>query len=142
MWTLADQKLSAYVFSENRSSEVPFKILKSPLGKAIKYTLNQWEALTQFLATPIVPLDNNHAERLLRRVALARKTHMFTSADRGESYAVVLSLGQFCRLCGLNPEEYLSDVLLKGQTTPMSEVRSLLPTQWQSSTDRISHAWA
>ena len=113
-----------------------------PLGKAIKYALNQWEALTQFLTTPIVPLDNNHAERLLRRVALARKTSMFMSAGRGESYAVVLSLVQSCRLCGINPEEYLSDVLLRVQTTPMSEVRSLLPTQWQSSTDRISHAWA
>ena len=246
MWTLADQNLSAYVFSETRSSEVPFQLLKdangilmtdgyagynkvaqleewtrvgcmaharryfveafatapdeskeiidliaslyrieaevkrqklegteqhleirqqqsqpiilelkaildrknpqippkSPLGKAINYALKQWEPLTQFLSNSIIPLDNNHAERLLRRVALARKTSMFMSAGRGESYAVILSLVQSCRLCGINPEEYLSDVLLRVQTTPISQVRSLLPTQWQSSTDRISHAWA
>ena len=87
--------------------------------------------MTQFLSNPIIPLDNNHAERLLRRVALARKTSMFMSAGRGESYAVVLSLVQS-----------LSDVLLRVQATPMSEIRSLLPTLWQSSTDHISHAWA
>ena len=124
---------------EQKTSEVP---PKSPLGKAVTYALNQWEALTQFLSNAIIPLDNNHAEKLLRRVALARKTSMFMSAGRGESYAVVLPLVQSCRLYGINPEEYLSDVLLRVQTTPMSDVRSLLPTNWQSPADRIDHAWA
>ena len=32
MWTLADQNLSAYVFSETRSSEVPFQLLKDANG--------------------------------------------------------------------------------------------------------------
>ena len=115
---------------------------KSPLGKAIQYTLNQWNVLNEFLSNSIIPLDNNHAERLLRRVALSRKTSMFMSSSRGESYAVVLSLVQSCRLCKINPEEYLTDVLLRVQTTPISEIQSLLPTNWQPTTDRIDHAWA
>ena len=56
---------------------------KSPLGKATKYTLNQWQHLTLFLSNAQVPLDNNHAERLLRRVALARKTSMFYESRSG-----------------------------------------------------------
>ena len=82
------------------------------MGKAITYTLNQWQHLTLFLSNARIPLDNNHAERLLRRIALSRKTSLFMSLDRDDSYAIVLSLVQSCRLCGINPEQYLQDVLL------------------------------
>ena len=114
---------------------------KSPLGKAITYTLNQWQHLTLFLSNAQVPLDNNHAERLLRRVALSRKTSMFMSPDRGESYAIVLSLVQSCRLCGINPQQYLQDVLLKVQSTPHHQVKSLLPTNWVSPDGIDAPAW-
>ena len=123
--SLMDQ-LKSVIESYQLESILP----KSPLGKAIKYTLNQWQHLTLFLSNAQIPLDNNHAERLLRRIALARKTSMFMSPDRGDSYAIVLSLVQSCRLCGINPEHYLQDVLLKIQTTPHHQVKSLLPTNW------------
>ena len=114
---------------------------KSPLGKAITYTLNQWQHLSLFLSNAKIPLDNNHAERLLRRIALSRKTSLFMSPDRGESYAIVLSLVQSCRLCGINPEHYLQDVLLKVQTTPHHQVKSLLPTNWVSPEGTHAQAW-
>ena len=104
---------------------------KSPLGQAITYLLNQWEALTRFTQDASLPLDNNHAERLLRRVALARKTSLFMGAARGDSYAIALSLVQSCRLSNVNPEAYLTDVLMRVQDTPASRVAELLPDRWR-----------
>lgn len=45
---------------------------KSPLGVAIRYTLNQWDTLGRFLEDARIPLDNNPAEAALRRIALGR----------------------------------------------------------------------
>lgn len=104
---------------------------KSPLGKALTYAKNQWPTLTLFLDDASLPLDNNHAERLLRRAALARKTSLFIKPELGESYAIAYSLVQSCRLCGLNPEVYLADVLLRIQSTPQHLIRSLLPDRWE-----------
>jgi hypothetical protein len=39
----------------------------SGLGKAISYLLNHWEKLTLFLQVPGAPLDNNIAERALKK---------------------------------------------------------------------------
>ena len=36
---------------------------KSPLGKAITYSLNQWEALNQYVDDPMLEIDNNHASQ-------------------------------------------------------------------------------
>jgi transposase len=104
---------------------------KSMLAKALTYAHNQWSTLILFLDDLTIPLDNNHAERLLRRIALARKTSLFIKPDLGESYAIAYSLVQSCRLCGVNPEIYLADVLLKVQTPPQQQLRSLLPDRWE-----------
>ena len=37
----------------------------SPMGKAITYALNQWEALNRYVDDPILAIDNNLAERTL-----------------------------------------------------------------------------
>jgi len=46
---------------------------QSALGKAISYTLNQWDELNVFLTDARIPVDNNASERGLRKVALGRK---------------------------------------------------------------------
>lgn len=49
---------------------------KSPLGEAISYTLNQWEALTVYTRDGDLAIDNNASENALRRVALGRKSRV------------------------------------------------------------------
>ena len=49
----------------------------SGLGKAISYLLNHWEKLTLFLRVPGAPLDNNIAERALKKAILHRKNSLF-----------------------------------------------------------------
>ena len=48
---------------------------KSPMGKAITYALNQWDALLRYTDDPILEIDNNIAERALRMVAVSY-THL------------------------------------------------------------------
>jgi transposase len=40
-----------------------------------------------------------------------------------------------CEANGVNPEQYLADVLLRVQTQPNSRIDELLPHRWQSLRD-------
>ena len=62
--------------------EAPKVLPKSPMGEAITYAFGQWEALTRYLEDGILEIDNNRAERALRRVAIGRKNWMFAGSDR------------------------------------------------------------
>jgi transposase len=46
---------------------------KSPLGRAIRYTLKLWSGLIVFLENPDVPIDTNGIERGLRAPVVGRK---------------------------------------------------------------------
>jgi hypothetical protein len=46
---------------------------RSPMAQAIGYMLNQWEALTTYTTQGFLNIDNNAAERALRRVGIGRK---------------------------------------------------------------------
>jgi transposase len=106
---------------------------KSPLGVAIRYALNQWEALTRFVEQPQYPLDNNSAERALRVVALGRKNFLFVGHDEaGQNIAGLYSLVATCEAHSVNPLAYLKDVLLRVQTHPAARIEELLPGRWQA----------
>ena len=45
---------------------------KSPMGQAITYALNQWDALCVYTADGDLAIDNNVSENALRRVAIGR----------------------------------------------------------------------
>ncbi|MCC6786107.1 MAG: IS66 family transposase [Planctomycetes bacterium] len=104
---------------------------RSALGVAIAYALKQWAALTRFLDDPTLPLDNNAAERALRVAALGRKNFLFVGNDQaGDNLAGLYSLVATCQLHGVNPEEYLADVLIRVQTHPQQRIDELLPHRW------------
>jgi len=80
----------------------------SSLGKALQYWRNHWEELTTFLREGLAPLDNNEAERALKRVILSRKNALFFKTEHGASVSDVLSsLIESCRLNDINPWDYL-----------------------------------
>ena len=104
---------------------------KTPIGKAVTYSLNQWEALNRYTQDPILSIDNNLAERALRMVALGRKNWLFAGSERGaQRAAVIYSLVASCKLCGHDPYAYFRDVLTKISTHPSSRIDELLPSQW------------
>jgi transposase len=109
---------------------------KSPIGAAIRYADNQWGELGVFLDEVRVPLDNNGSERALRRVALGRKNYLFVhDGESGVSLAGLYSLVATCEARGINPFEYLADVLTRVQDHPAKALDELLPGAWADARD-------
>jgi transposase len=105
---------------------------KAPIADAFGYVRNQWGALTRFLDDARLKLDNNAAERQLRRVAVGRKNWLFAGSDDGAERACVLySLVASCKLHGVNPWEYLRDVLVRVADHPARDVLALSPLRWK-----------
>ena len=121
------EKIEAWL-DEHEPSTPP----KSPLGKAIAYTRGQWKSLKVFLEDPKVAIDNNVSERALRIVALGRKNFLFAGNDTAaENLAVLQTLVATCERNGVNPQDYLTDVLVRTRDHPQTRLDELLPQNWQ-----------
>jgi hypothetical protein len=84
----------------------------SALGQAIDYMLKRWTKLTLFLKEAGAPLDNNIAERALKKAILNRKNAMFFKSERGAKVGdVFMSLIHTAEQNGVNPFEYLTALL-------------------------------
>jgi len=104
----------------------------SPLGAALRYFVNHHIALGRFLEYGYVPLDNGLVERLHVRTALTRKNFLFAGADSGaERAAIAFTILGSCRLAGVDPIEYLTDVLPRlTRRIRLLDIPSLLPSRW------------
>jgi hypothetical protein len=112
---------------------------KSPLGIAITYTTNQWEALNVFATDGDLAIDNNAAERALRGVAVGRKNWLFWGSDEGGKTAAVLtSFTYSCKRHGIDPWNYLADVLTRIPSHPLERIAELLPDTWAKSQHQSS----
>ena len=88
----------------------------SGLGKALKYLINHWDALTLFLRKLGAPLDNNVCERALKRAIIHRKGSLFYKTVRGAQVGdIYMSLIHTCRLCDVNPFDYLNALQQRAQ---------------------------
>ena len=81
---------------------------KTKLAEAIRYALSRWEGLTRFLDDGRIEIDTNVVERSIRPIALNRKNALFAGSDGGgEHWAIIASLIETCKLCGVDPHAYL-----------------------------------
>lgn len=114
---------------------------KSPMGKAVRYLLNHQTALTQFLHDARVPPDNGAVERLHVRVALTRKNFLFAGSHVGaERAAIAYTILGSCRLAGVNPSQYLADLLPKlARGIRLVDAKDLLPAAWKRSQQAQHH---
>jgi len=81
----------------------------SGLGEAISHLLKHWDWLTLFLRQAGAPLDNNIAERGLKKAILHRNNSMFYRTQNGAQIGdLYMSLIHTCELNGANPFEYLT----------------------------------
>lgn len=105
---------------------------KSPMGQAITYAMNQWDALWIYTTDGRLNIDNNPAENALRRVAVGRKNWLFCGSDNGgHTAAVLFSLIATCERHKVEPFAYLRDVLTRIAATPLSQLDQLLPHRWK-----------
>jgi transposase len=107
---------------------------RSPMAGAIGYTLNQWDALRVYATQGFLAIDNNAAERALKRVAIGRKNWLFAGNDRaGQTAATLYSLIASAERHGVDPQRYLTSVLAKIAATPAGELGQFLPDVWKAS---------
>ncbi|HWW06370.1 IS66 family transposase [Collimonas sp.] len=101
---------------------------QSDTTKAIKYMLNQWQALIYYCGDGVAEIDNNIAENALRGCCLGRKNFLFFGADSGgERAAAMYGLIGSARLNGINPEAYLRYVFTHIADYPINRIADLLP---------------
>ena len=105
---------------------------KSAAGKAVRYLLRHWTALTRFATDGDVPIDNNRTERAIRPWAIGRNNWtFFGSAKGGQTAAVLMSFVASCKLQGIDPYEWYCDVLTRIADHPQSRLAELLPNRWK-----------
>lgn len=97
----------------------------SGLGQAIGYLLRHWKPLTLFLRKAAAPLDNNIAERALKRAILHRKNALFYRTLHGAQVGdLFMSLIHTCQLCGANSFDYLVELQRHAREL------AACPTEW------------
>jgi transposase len=105
-----------------------------PLRKAIEYTLKRWEGLERY-ATPgngEVEIDDNPVENTIRPTAIGKKNWLFIGHPKaGQTSAIIYTIIENCRLWGIDPMEYLNDVLPRIMDHPQTRIAELLPRQWK-----------
>jgi len=122
------EKIKAWLDTE-REIVLP----RSPMAAAITYAQNQWAALNVYVAQGYLNIDNNAAERALKRVAIARKNWLFAGHDAAATnHARLWSLIASSERHGLDPQRYLTSVLAKIGQTPSGELDQFLPDVWKA----------
>lgn len=105
---------------------------KAPFNEALNYLRSRTNELQVFLENPDVPLDTNHLERALRPIPMGRKNWMFCWTELGaEHVGIIQSLITTCKLQGVDPYTYLSDVLQRIAVHPNNEIDKLTPRLWK-----------
>lgn len=104
----------------------------SPTAGAIRYALNHRDGLVRFLEDGRIELDTNTVERAIRPICLSRKNALFASGDDGGArWAAVASLAETCKLNGVDPQRYLTEVLTRlVNGWPNSRIDELMPWCW------------
>jgi transposase len=126
---------SAPILAELREKLLEWKeqlLPKHPMAEAINYALNQWAELNVYCSDGAVPIDNNVSEREMKRVVLTRKNSLFVGNSRGGRTAAILaSLTSTCRRHEIDPQLYLTQLLMNLPQAKMSELPDWLPDQWK-----------
>ena len=77
---------------------------KSPIGKAITYSLERWERLSLYAENGMLNIDNNPVENSIRPVALGRKNYLFAGSHHAAGRSGMLySLLGTCKMHGIEP---------------------------------------
>ena len=130
------QSQSAPVLAQLRQKLLSWKealLPKHPMAEAVNYALGQWVELNAFCSDGAVPIDNNVSEREMKRVVLNRKNSLFVGNPRGGRTAAILaSLTSTCRRHDVDPQLYLTQLLINLPAAHMSKLSAWLPDQWKT----------
>jgi transposase len=71
---------------------------KSPLGKALFYSIKHWDSLAQYINDGRLEIDNNRSERAIKPFVIGRKNWLFNTSTKGaDASSILFSLVQTCK---------------------------------------------
>ena len=71
---------------------------------------------------------NNAAERAMKSPVLGRKNYLFCGSDTGgRRAACIYTITETCKMNGIDPQAYLTNVLAKIADHPINKIDALLP---------------
>jgi transposase len=138
------QEQSALVLAELHEQFLTWKeqlLPKHPMAEAVNYALGHREELNAFLSDGAVPIDNNVSEREMKRVILNRKNSLFVGNARGGRTAAILaSLTSTCRRHDVDPQLYLTQLLITLPVMRIGDLPDWLPDRWKASQKKCQAA--
>jgi len=106
------------------------KVLDSSLlGKAIHYSLSQWDKMVAYLESPYLTPDNNTCENAIRPFVLGRKNWLFCQSPEGaKSSCGIYTLIETAKQNGFVPAHYMTALFEKAPFASSAEDwKKLLP---------------
>lgn len=105
---------------------------KSSIGKALGYSIKRWDELMAYTTDGKLNIDNNPVENSIRPVAIGRKNYLFAGSHEAAARSAMLySFMGTCKLNGINPAIWLTDVLKRIANHPINRISELLPHYWK-----------
>ena len=107
---------------------------QSRTAKAISYTYSLFPKLSRYHLDGRYRIDNNLVENAIRPLAIGRKNYLFCgNSEAAIRAAMVYSLLGSCKAAGVNPTEWLEDVLSKmySYSKGKGNLEILLPHLWR-----------
>src|SRR5260370_25587688 len=110
-------------FREWLAAQRPEVLPKSPMAEALGYALNNWAALVRYTEAGFLAIDNNVAEREMKRIAIGRKNWLTVGSPRGgQTAAVLFRFTSTCHRLGVQPSAHLPDRLTRLPTTTAGQL--------------------
>ncbi len=104
---------------------------KSPIGKALAYSIERWTRLMVYVQDGKLNIDNNPVENSIRPVALGRKNYLFAgSHEAAKRSGMFYTLMSCCKMHQIEPYTWLKDVLSRIALHPINRIEELLPHNW------------
>ena len=107
---------------------------QSRTAKAISYTYSIFPKLSRYHLNGRYRIDNNLVENAIRPLAIGRKNYLFCgNSDAAIRASMIYSLLGSCKAAGVNPSEWLEDILSKvySYTKENRNLEELLPHLWK-----------
>lgn len=110
--------------------EYPRVTPRSPIGKALEYSMKRWKELSLFTTDGGLEIDNNRIENQIRPVALGRKNYLFAgSHESAQRIAMIYSLLASCKVNDINPAQWLTHAMEELPNRTVNNIEHLLPVK-------------
>jgi len=110
-----------------------YKVLpSSSIGLAMSYMMKRKKRMMHYLSDGNLQIDNNLVENDMRPIAVGRRNYLFAGSHQAAQWAAMFySFFACCRMHGVNPNEWLSDVMRRLPEHPVNQIEQLLPHLWK-----------